>query len=134
MDSRFSDAANATPPRRACPARSMFLAAVWSRCRLVPPAGQECQRTDKPFRDDHPTAARVLRGVRRGDGDDFPTGACCLVGKHAQERCPPGIVAALGEMAVLEHIGRLEMVVIDRLVRTHERERRVVVKVLPLAL
>ena len=32
-DSRFSDAANATAPRRLCPSRSMFLAALWSRCR-----------------------------------------------------------------------------------------------------
>jgi putative transposase len=48
-DSRCSDATTATPPRRACPARSLFLAALWSRWRLVPPAGQECQRTDKPF-------------------------------------------------------------------------------------
>jgi hypothetical protein len=27
----------------------MFFAALWSRCRLVPHAGQLCQRTDKPF-------------------------------------------------------------------------------------
>jgi hypothetical protein len=27
----------------------MFLAALWSRCRLVPQSGQVCQRTDKPF-------------------------------------------------------------------------------------
>ncbi len=27
----------------------MFLAALWSRCRLVPQSGHECQRTDKPF-------------------------------------------------------------------------------------
>src|SRR5262245_59276529 len=49
MDARFSDAANATPPRRFCPNLSIFLAALWSRCRLAPQSGQECQRTDKPF-------------------------------------------------------------------------------------
>ncbi len=27
----------------------MFLAALWSLCRLVPQSGQVCQRTDKPF-------------------------------------------------------------------------------------
>src|SRR5262245_20988697 len=27
----------------------MFLAALWSRCRLVHHSGQECQRTDKPL-------------------------------------------------------------------------------------
>ena len=48
-DARFSAAAYATAPRRLCPSRSIFLAALWSRCRLVPQSGQECQRTDKPF-------------------------------------------------------------------------------------
>src|SRR5262245_31535637 len=38
-DARFSDAASATPPRRASPVRSTFLAALWSRCRLVPHSG-----------------------------------------------------------------------------------------------
>jgi hypothetical protein len=27
----------------------MFTAALWSRCRLSPQSGQECQRTDKPL-------------------------------------------------------------------------------------
>src|SRR5215471_17323020 len=48
-DSRFSEASTPAPPRRLCPSRSMFLAALWSRCRLVPQSGQLCQRTDKPF-------------------------------------------------------------------------------------
>ncbi len=57
VDARFSDAATATPPRRAmpgpffcsCPSRRIFLAALWSRCRQVPHSGQECHRTDSPF-------------------------------------------------------------------------------------
>src|SRR5215813_10008295 len=49
MDSQFFDAAIATPPRRASPARSLFLAALWSRWRLAPHFGQACQRTDKPI-------------------------------------------------------------------------------------
>src|SRR5262249_40157995 len=49
MDSRFPDATNATPPRRACPARSLCFAALWSRCRLVPHSGQACQRTGSPL-------------------------------------------------------------------------------------
>src|SRR5262245_26609936 len=49
MGSRFSDPGSPTPPRRRCPRPSIFLAALWSRCRLVPHSGQECQRTDKPF-------------------------------------------------------------------------------------
>jgi hypothetical protein len=46
-DARFCAAAYATAPRRLCPSLSMFLAALWSRWRLVPQSGQECQRTDK---------------------------------------------------------------------------------------
>jgi hypothetical protein len=34
-DARFCAAAYATAPRRACPDRSLLLAALWSRCRLV---------------------------------------------------------------------------------------------------
>jgi hypothetical protein len=48
-DSRFCAAAYATAPRRRCPSLSMFLAALWSRCKLVPHSGQMCQRTDKPL-------------------------------------------------------------------------------------
>jgi hypothetical protein len=48
-DSRFLAAAYATAPRRACPALSMFLAALWSRCRLVPQWGQVCHRTERPL-------------------------------------------------------------------------------------
>ena len=48
-NSRFYNTANAASPRRLCPSLSMFLAALWSRCRLVPHSGQVCQRTDKPF-------------------------------------------------------------------------------------
>jgi hypothetical protein len=58
-DSRFSAAAYATAPRRASPALSMFLAALWSRCRLVPQSGQECQRTDKPLETVTPQPAHV---------------------------------------------------------------------------
>ena len=32
-----------------CPSRRIFLAALWSRCRLVPHSGHACQRTDKPL-------------------------------------------------------------------------------------
>ena len=49
MDSRFSEVSNPTSPRRLCPSLSIFLAALWSRCRLVPHSGQLCQRTDKPL-------------------------------------------------------------------------------------
>jgi len=34
---------------KALPEPSLFFAALWSRCRLIPPSGRECQRTDKPL-------------------------------------------------------------------------------------
>src|SRR5262249_41953207 len=58
-DSRFSDAAYATAPRRLCPSRSKFLAALWFRCRLVPHSGQECQRTDKPLETSTPQPEQI---------------------------------------------------------------------------
>jgi hypothetical protein len=39
----------------------------------------------------------------------------------------------LGEMVVPDHIGRLQVLMRDHVVLTHQRERRLVVKVLPLA-
>ena len=39
----------------------------------------------------------------------------------------------LGEMVVLEHVGRLQVLVIDRIVGSHQGQRRLVVKVLSLA-
>src|SRR6185369_16617455 len=38
-----------SPSPKGRPAHSMFLAALWSRCRLVPHSGHRCQRTDKPL-------------------------------------------------------------------------------------
>src|SRR5215472_12942125 len=53
-DARFLAAAYATAPRRLCPSRSMFLAALWSRCRRVPQVGQECHRTERPLETSSP--------------------------------------------------------------------------------
>jgi hypothetical protein len=47
--SRFLPAGSPASPRRRCPCQCMVVAALWSRCRLVPQSGQECQRTDKPL-------------------------------------------------------------------------------------
>ena len=68
------------------------------------------------------------------DRYDLSTGACCLVGEDAQERAPSGILDALGKMVVLEHVGRLQVFVIDGVVLAHEGERRLMAKVPSLAL
>ncbi len=88
-------------------ARSMFFAALWSRCRLVPQSGQECQRTDKSLGDDDPTPATGLRGVRGIDGYNLATGACCLVRQDDEERAPSRVTDAFRQMVILHHIGGL---------------------------
>jgi hypothetical protein len=62
------------------------------------------------------------------------TGACCRVGEEAQERAPPGILDALGEMVVLEQIADLQLRMRDRVIGLDQRERRLVVNILPLTL
>jgi hypothetical protein len=74
----------------------------------------------------HATARTRLAGERRIDRDHLSTGACCLVGKDAQERAPPGILDALGKVMVLEHIGRLQVLMIYHIVGADQVERRLV--------
>jgi hypothetical protein len=59
MDSRFSEAGTPAPPRRLYSSRSLFFAAIWSGCRLVPQSGQLCQGMDKPFETSAPQPAHV---------------------------------------------------------------------------
>src|SRR5262249_52807740 len=115
-DARFSEAANATPPRRLCPARSRFLAAWWSLCRLVPPAGsagwfrrlvphvprsgQRCQGPDKPLATRTPPPEPVWLVNAGVDRDHSPTGACCLVGEDAHGCRPPGLGDAVGPVVI----------------------------------
>ena len=94
----------------------MFLAALWSRCRLVPQSGHECQRTDKPFETMTPQPLQSLRGIRGIDGDYPATGACCLVREGDEECAPSRVTDRLGQMVILHHVGRLEILVIDRVV------------------
>jgi hypothetical protein len=83
---------------------------------------------------DQDAAARTgLAGERWMDRYDSPTGACCLVGEGAQERCPPGILDAFGEVMVPEHVGRLQVLVIDRVVLPNQRQRCLVMEVCSLA-
>jgi hypothetical protein len=64
----------------------------------------------------------------------FPTGACRLESEDGEKRRPARIGDALGEVVVLDHVGRVQVFVIDRIVRPHQGERRLMVKILPLAL
>src|SRR5262249_32320938 len=45
-------------PRRLCPSRSLYFAALRARCRLVPQSGLSCLRTDKPMATSAPRPER----------------------------------------------------------------------------
>ena len=85
------------------------------------------------FRDQQATARTLLAGERRIDRYHFTPGPYCLGVKDAQELRPARVLDALGEMVILDHIGRLQVLVIDHIILAHEGERRLVVKVPPLA-
>jgi hypothetical protein len=84
--------------------------------------------------DQHAAARAPLAGGGRRHGDYSLPGACCLESEVAQERRPPRITDTLGEMVVLEQSGRLQVFVVDRVVGTDQRQRCLVVKILPLSL
>ena len=46
----------------------------------------------------------------------------------------PASAMRLGEVVILDHVGRLQIFVIDRVVLAHQLQRRLVLEVLPLAL
>src|SRR5262249_14756247 len=81
-----------------------------------------------------PTAATVLAGELGRNRHHSPTGPFCLVCEDGTERCPPGIADALGEVMVPDHIADLQIFQVDRVVRAHQGEGRLVVEVAPLAL
>ena len=81
-----------------------------------------------------PTATTILARVRRRHGYHPLPGTCCLERADAQERCPSGVRNGLCQMRVREQIGRRQVLVLDRVVRAHERARRLVLVIGALAL
>ena len=57
----------------------------------------------------------------------------CFESEDAQECRPPGITDAFGEMVIPDHVGRLQVFVVDRVVGSDQRERRLMMKILSLA-
>jgi hypothetical protein len=79
------------------------------------------------------TARTGLAGERRRHGDDSLPGARCLERDDAQEPGPSGIAHAFREVVILEHIGRLRVLVGSDIVRAHQGERRSLLEVPALA-
>src|SRR5262249_20851465 len=119
-------------PRRCHPSARMFREALWSRWRLVPHSGQECQRTHSPFWTTTPQPEHVWLVSAGGTATSRFPAVAALRAHDAQECAPPHLADALGEVVVLEQVGRLHVLVIERVVRANERG--LVVEVLALAL
>jgi hypothetical protein len=79
------------------------------------------------------TAARAdLARVGRVHRYDPPTGACCLEGEDAQKLRPSGVLNGLGQMMVLEHVGDLQILMIDCIETPHQMQRGFLLEILPL--
>src|SRR5215472_19357677 len=115
------------PLVNACPPCSMFSAAWWSRCRLVPHAGHACQRTDKPLMTNAPQPEQACEVNPGGTATTrFPAYAA-LAARMDKNPPPPGIADALGEVVVPDQVGRLHGFVRERVGLTDQRQRGLVV-------
>jgi hypothetical protein len=79
-----------------------------------------------------PTTATVLAGIGRRHGGDSLPGAFCLESEDGKERTPPRIRDTLSQGVILDHVGRLHVLVIDHIELLHQLEGFLVVEVLPL--
>jgi hypothetical protein len=85
------------------------------------------------FRDHRTTARAHLAGERRINCNHSSTGACCLVAEDGQECRPSRIGNTLGEVVALDHAADLQILVIDRVILSNERSRRLMAEIRPLA-
>jgi hypothetical protein len=81
------------------------------------------------FLDQHTTARASLARERRVDCLHLLPSTCCLESEDAQERTPGRITDALGKVMVPDHVGHLQVFVIDRIIGAHKRERRLVMEI-----
>src|SRR5262245_61158939 len=85
-DSGFSAPTCAGTPLRLCPSEwLLFLAALWSRCKLVLQSRHACQRTDKSLWTSTPQPEQACEVEAGGTATTLRPGARCLVGEAAQE-------------------------------------------------
>src|SRR5260221_12981302 len=92
----------------------------------MPPDGE-------PLVDQQAATRTGLRGERRRHGYHRLSSVCCFERQDAQEPAPSSVRNGLRQMVILEHVGRLQVFVIDGVVLAYEGERRLVMEVLPLA-
>ena len=80
-----------------------------------------------------PTASTHLAGTGRRRSYYPLPGAYGLESEDGQERRPARVIDAFREVMVLDHVGRLQLFMIDRIVGSDQGERCLVVEVLTLA-
>jgi hypothetical protein len=78
----------------------------------------------------HTTARTGVRGVRRRYGDDRLPRRYRFARQEGQEPAPTRIAAALGELVVLDQVGRRQLFRLDGVVLADQRQRGLVVEVL----
>jgi hypothetical protein len=83
--------------------------------------------------DQHTAARTPLTRERRVDRLHLLPGACCLESEDGEKRRPACVRDALCKVVVPDHIGRLQLFMIDRVVLLNEGQRRLMVEVLSLA-
>src|SRR5258706_11153817 len=83
----------------------------------------------------HPfaTPAAILRGERRRNRHHSTPGPCCLGFEDGTECGPPSIADALGELMIPDHVADLQIFQIDRVGGSQQCNRRLMMKVCPLA-
>jgi hypothetical protein len=84
--------------------------------------------------DQNAIARAHLAGIGRRHSDDSAPSACCFGAEDAQERRPARIGDAFGKVVVPDHVGRLQVLMIDGVILAHQLERYLVVEVLSLSL
>ena len=111
----------------------MLSTALWSRYRLVPQSGQECQRTERPFCTIIPQFGPEhfwLVNAGWTACTRFPAFAALKV---RMARNPPhGVGDTLGQVVVLRHVGNPQVFMVDHVVRLHKGASCFVMKVTPL--
>ncbi len=133
MGSRFVPADTSASPRRRCPRHWMFLAAFSIAVQHQPAGRANVRAHAQALGHARPAATTVLTGVGGWHGDNPTPGACCLGFEDGPEPRPAGIADALGEAAVPQQVGDLQVFQIDRVVGAQQRQRRLVVEVGPLS-
>jgi hypothetical protein len=86
------------------------------------------------FTDHDATARTGLASIGSRHGDNPLPSICCFGCEDTQELAPARVLDGLGEMMILDHIGRVQVLIIDHIVLSHECEHHLAMEVHALTL